>query len=250
MRGPSRQIAIVIAALFNVGLNALAGAGVLFDTQTGAISDANPTGVTPVSWAFSIWTVIFIGVLVFAAWQALPSQREARYDALGAPFVAANVLNGLWQIPWLNGLVVVSALVIVGILASLVWLYLRLDQMALRGIERWTLGVPVSLFLAWVTVATALNVTIALQELGWEAAGTFWPIVVVVLVATVGAWLLSQTGDVAAALVFLWAYAAIYAGHPDRATLVLVLVGCAVAFVVAVVVGARRHSPFPTAHAA
>ncbi len=250
MTGLSRQIVVTAAVLVNVGLNALAGAGLLFGTQTGAVSDAYPTGVTPAGWAFSIWTVIFIGVIAFAVWQALPAQRGARYDVLAAPFVTANVLNGLWQIPWLTGHVVVSAVVLVGILASLVWLYVRLDRLALRGAERWALGVPTSLFLAWVTVATALNVTIALQALGWTSAGTAWPIGVVALVATVAAWWLGRTGDVAAALVVLWAYAAIYAAHPDRATLVLALGAAAVAVVVAVGVGARAHSPYPTAHAA
>jgi hypothetical protein len=248
MSGLTRQVAVVAAALVNVGLNALAGAGVLFDTQTGAVSDAHPTGVTPAGWAFGIWSVIFLGVLVFAAWQARPSARGARYDRLAAPFVAANVLNGLWQVPWLTGRVVLAAVGIVGILASLVWLYVRLDRLALRGAERWALGVPASLFLAWVAVATALNVTIALQSLGWDADGALWPVAVVGLVAAVGAWLLLRTGDVAVALVFLWAYAAIGAAHPSTALLAALAVAAA-AFVGAALVGARRHGPFPTAHA-
>lgn len=250
MHGIVRQWAVVLAALVNVGLNALAGAGLLFSTQTGAVSDAVPTAVTPAGWAFSIWTVIFVGVLVFAAWQARPSARGARYDAIGAPFVVANLLNGLWQIPWLTERFGIAAAVIVGILASLVWLYVRLDRMGLRRAERWTLGVPASLFLAWVTVAVPLNLAVWFRTLGWDPAGTFWPIVVVLAVAAVGSWLLARTGDVAVALVFLWAYAAIYAAHPDRATLVIALALGAVAFVTAAAVGARRRSPFPTAHAA
>lgn len=250
MRGPSRQVAVVLAALVDVGLNGLAGAGVLFSTPTGAVSDANPTGVTPTGWAFSIWGVIFLGVLVFAAWQAAPSRRGVRHDRLGAPFVAANVLNGLWQIPWLTGHLGVAALVLFGIVASLVWLYVRLDALGPRGGERWALGVPTSLFLAWVTVAAPLNAAVWLRSLGWDSAGTFWPIVVVLVVAGIGVWLLRRTGDVAMAAVFLWAYAGIYAAHPDRATLVFALAAGALALVVAAVLGAQRHSPWPTAHAA
>lgn len=250
MHGAARQLAVVLAALVNVGVNALAGAGLLFGTQTGDVSDAYPTAITPAGWAFSIWSVIFVGVLAFAAWQAFPARRGARYDAVGAPFVAANLLNGLWQIPWLTERFGLAALVIVGILASLVWLYVRLDRMALRGADRWALGVPAALFLAWLSVATPLNVTIWLRSLGWAPAGTFWPIVVVLLVAAVGVWWLLRTGDVAAALVFLWAYAAIYAAHPDRTTLVIALAVSAVLFVAAAVRGARQHGPFPTAHAA
>lgn len=250
MSGLARQVAVVAAALVNVGLNALAGAGLLFDTQTGAVSDANPTGVTPAGWAFGIWSAIFLGVLVFAAWQARPSAWGPRYDRLAVPFVAANVLNGLWQIPWLTGRVVLAAVVIAGILGSLVWLYIRLDRLALRRAERWALGVPVSLFLAWVTVATALNVTIALRALGWEASGVLWSVAVVGLVAAVGAWLLLRTGDVAVALVFLWAYAAIAAAHPGSTALLCALAVSAVVFIGAALVGARRHGPFPTSRVA
>ena len=95
----------------------------------------------------------------------------------------------------------------------------------------------------------ALNVTIALRSAGLDAGGVVWPVAVVLAVAAVGAWLLAQTGYVAVALVFLWAYAAIYAAGSGGAVAVALAVG-AVAFVAAVVAGARRHSPFPTAHAA
>jgi len=250
MRGVPRQIAVVLAALVNVGLNALAGAGLLFDVQTGAVSDAAPTPITPAGWAFSIWSVIFLGVIVFAVWQALPAQRGPRYDRLGVPFVIANLLNGFWQIPWLTGRFGLAAVVIVGILASLAWLYVRLDALALRGIERWVLGVPAALWMAWLMVAAPLNLTIWLREgLGWDPAGTLWPVVLVLLVAAVGAWLLARTGDVAAARVFLWADAAIAVAHPDLASLRIALAVGAVAFVASAALGARRHGPFPTAHA-
>ena len=248
MRGVARQVAVVAAAAFNLVLNGLAGAGLLFGTQTGAVSGANPTPITPAGWAFSIWSVIFAGVAVFAVWQALPARRGPRYDAVGAPFVVANVLNGLWQIPWLTGRVGVAAVVLVGIVASLAWLYVRLDRLGLRGSERWALGVPTALFLAWVTVAAALNATIALRAAGWTGGGAGWPVAVVLAVAGVGAWLLARTGDLAAAAVFLWAYAAIYAGQGGGPLAVALAVGAA-AFVAAVSVGARRHGPWPTAHA-
>lgn len=196
-----------------------------------------------------MWSVIFLGVAAFAVWQALPGQRGPRYDAVGAPFVAANVLNGLWQVPWLTGLFGLAAVVIVGVVASLAWLYVRLDRAELRGPERWALGVPTSLFLTWVTVATALNVTIAPRDAGWTAGGAGWPVAVVLAVAAVGAWLLARTGDLAAAAVFLWSYAAIYAAQSGGALAVALGVGAA-AFVAAAALGARRHGPWPTAHAA
>ena len=245
MTGATRQVAVVAAVAVNLVLNGLAGAGVLFGVQTGAVSDAAPTPITPAGWAFAVWSVIFAGAAVFAVWQALPAQRGPRYDALGAPALAANLLNGLWQIPWLTGRFGAAAVVIVGILASLVWLYVRLDRMGLEGAERWSLGVPTALWMAWLAVAAPLNLTVWLRDLGWTADAVVWPVAVIAAVAAVAGWLLTRTADLAAALVWLWAFAAIAVGA-DGALRVAVL-GAMAVVVGALLVGRRSHSLWPTA---
>ena len=238
----------MLAVLVNLVLNGLAGAGLLFGVQTGAVSDGAPTPITPAGWAFAIWSVIFVGLAASAVWQALPAQRGPRYDGLAAPFVAANVLNGLWQVPWLTERFGIAAAVIVGILGSLVWLYVRLDRMRLEGAERWALGVPASLFLAWISVATALNLTVWLRSLGWTAGGLVWPAAVLVTVA-VGGWLLSRTADLAVALVLLWSFAAIALNGTASGALQAVLAVAGLVTVAALAWGARAHSLAPTAHA-
>ena len=244
MTGRTRQIAVVAAVAVNLVLNGLAGAGVLFGVPTGAVSDAAPTPITPAGWAFGVWSVIFLGAAVFAVWQALPAQRGPRYDVIGGPAVAANLLNGLWQVPWLNAWFGVAAVVIVGILVSLVALYVRLDRLGLRGAERWALGVPTSLWLAWLAVAAPLNLTIWLRDLGWTAEAVVWPVVVIAAVAAVAAWLLVRTADLAAALVWLWAFAAIAVGASGILWGTLLAAGGVV--LVALVLGRRRHSFWPT----
>lgn len=252
MTGRFRQVAVVLAALVNLVLNGLAGAGVLFGTETGAVSDAAQTPITPAGWTFGVWSVIFVGVAVFAVWQALPGQRGARYDGLGVPFVLANLLNGLWQIPWLLERFGIAALVIAGILGALVWLYVRLDAMRLAGPELWALGIPTALWLAWISVAAPLNWTIWLRDLGWVPTGPLAvvaPVVLLVALGVVFAALLSRTGDAAVAGVALWAFLGIWAdgtaaGVPAALAVAafLVLAGLAA--------GMRRTvSAWPTARA-
>lgn len=247
MRGLPRQIAVVLAVLVNLTLNGLAGSGLLFGVETGAVSDAAPTPITPPGWAFSIWSVIFAGVLVTAVWQALPAQREARYDRFALPFVVANLLNGFWQIPWLTGRFGIAAVVITGILVSLVVTYLRLDRMDLRGAERWALGVPTALWMAWLSVAMPLNLTILLIDLGWTSDAVLWPVLVIAAVTAVGAWLLTRTADLAAALVLLWAFVAIATQASGLLLGTMLVAGVVV--LGALFVGSRRHSLWPTAHA-
>ena len=245
MRGFPRQLAVVAAALYNVTLNALAGAGLLFDVDTGAISDAVPTAVTPAGPAFSIWGVIFLGVLVFAGWQARPAARGSRYDALAMPFIVANGLCGTWQIVWLNQYFSASAFIIFGILIALVWLYLRLDRMEMTPTERWTLGVPTSLFLAWLTVAAPVNLTLWLHTLGWTN-GALWGPILIGTVSAIGAALLNRTGDVAFASVLLWAFAWIAVEQAEATPLLMVLALGGLAIVAATALAIRRGlSPLP-----
>jgi hypothetical protein len=249
MHGIQRQMLVAAAALFNVGFNALAGSGVLFGTTTGSVSDTVETGVTPAGWAFSIWGVIFLGVLLFAGYQALPRARGARYDVLAVPFILANLLNGLWQVPWLSRRFGLAAVVIVGILACLIWLYVRLDRLGMTTLERWVLGVPTSLFLAWLCVATALNITVALAAAGWEGSA-IWPPMLVFAIVGITATLLSRTGDVAFACVLVWAFAAIYSANvpsPGEAPALTVALGAGVlTFALAVAWAlSRGRSPLP-----
>jgi hypothetical protein len=249
MSGIPRQIAVVAAVLFNVGINALAGTGALFGTTTGAVSDTVETGVTPAGWAFSIWGLIFLGMLVFAGYQALPRARGPRLDAIAVPFILANLLNGFWQVPWLSRMFGAAAVVIVGILACLIWLYVRLDRLGMSTVERWVLGVPTSLFLAWLSVATALNITVALVASGWEGSG-IWPPLLVLAIVAIAVTLLSRTGDVAFASVLVWAFAAIYAANvpsPGEAPALTAALALGVlAFALAVAHAIRRgRSPLP-----
>ncbi|HEX9952773.1 MAG TPA: TspO/MBR family protein [Rubricoccaceae bacterium] len=250
MRGLPRQIVVVLAVAVNLVLNGLAGAGLLFGVQTGAVSAGVPTGVTPAGWTFGIWTVIFLMLLVYAGFQAMPARRGARYDAPAVPFALANVLNGLWQLPWLTRHFGVSLAVIAGILGCLVWLYVVQDRMRLRENELWAMHLPGAYFLAWVAVATALNATIWLRTLGLAGPEAVWAPAVVLGLGAVGAWLLSRTGDTAIAAVLLWAFAGIYAAHAGTVPTVVALAVAAAAVVAAAVTGAIRRAELRPSRAA
>ena len=242
MRGLPRQIVVVLAVAVNLVLNGLAGAGLLFGVQTGAVSDGVPTGVTPAGWTFGIWTVIFLMLVVYAGFQALPARRGPRYDAPAVPFVIANLLTGLWQIPWLTRHFGLSLVVIAATLVSLIWLYVVHDRMQLRENEIWAMHIPGSYFLAWIAVATALNATILLVTLGVTGGEAVWAPVVVATLGAIGAWLLSKTGDTAVAAVLLWAFAGIYAAHRGALPTIVALALAAAAVVAAAVTGAIHRA--------
>jgi len=66
---------ILLFAL-TVVVNSLAGGTKIIGGQlTAAVSDANPTLITPAGYVFSIWGIIYILLGVFVVYQALPGQQ-------------------------------------------------------------------------------------------------------------------------------------------------------------------------------
>src|SRR3712207_7276028 len=77
-----RQVANVVGALFQVGAPVLTGEAV------GRVSAENSTLVVPADYAFSIWGLIFSLCLAYAAYQALPANRESPLLRRVGPFTA------------------------------------------------------------------------------------------------------------------------------------------------------------------
>jgi hypothetical protein len=195
MRGLLRQVVLGVATAVTLGMNTVAGIGLLFGRDPGSISDGLPNAFTPAGFTFAIWSVIFLGLIAFASWQARFDARGERLDAIGWPFLLANVLNVTWLLAWHSLNFGASVVIMLGLLASLVWLYVTLDRLKLRGAERWWLGVPTSLYLGWISVATIANVTAWLVSVGvtdglWGLGPTTWAAVLIGVASLLGVYLL------------------------------------------------------------
>ena len=86
---------MIVAALVGTGFF---GGTPVQDLQDGRL-DADASYLAPAQQAFSIWSVIYVGLLAYTVWQALPRQRSRdRQRALGWLIAATMVLNGLWLV--------------------------------------------------------------------------------------------------------------------------------------------------------
>lgn len=170
----------------------------------GALS-ATSTLVAPAGPAFSIWSVIYAGLIVYAVWQFLPG-RTARHDALRAPIVASMLLNAAWILAIQLGQVWLSVVVIVALLAVLVRVFVLLQQRTPEGladavITDGTMG----LYLGWVCVATIANISAWLVSLGITDGARVWAVVVLVVAAAVGLLLVRySSGAIAPTLSIVW----------------------------------------------
>jgi hypothetical protein len=199
-----RQIVVVAAVVFALACalfgSGLVGGGGVREAQGGAL-DADATLLAPGRTAFAIWSVIYLGLIGYAVWQALPRQRATiRQRSLGWWIAGTAALNGLWLLMALFAPLVATAVVIVLLLAALCVTF-RLTALTAQARSPWTDLVLIDgvtgLHLGWVAVATTANITAWLQPLvevddataEWIAVGLLAALLVIGLVTSgVTAW--------------------------------------------------------------
>jgi hypothetical protein len=210
-----RQIVNVLAVIITITINILANALPINGQNTGEISDRFPVFFVPSGYVFSIWGVIYIGLIAFAVYQALPSQREnPRLRKIGYWFALSCAANSVWIFLWHYNLFPLSVVVMLILLASLLVIYLRLNLAgtSITTLERWCVNIPFSVYLGWITVATVANVTDALYDLGWNGFGIApetWAVIMLIIAAGLGVAMAVTRRDVAYLLVLVWAFAGI-----------------------------------------
>lgn len=231
MTGLARQVTLLAATVLTLVMNYLSNALPLFGNSNAEVSDRLPNAFTPAGLTFAVWGPIFLGLLVFAVYQALPAQRGARLDRLFWPFLLGNLLNVAWLLAFQSLNIGLSVVIMLALLVVLVRLYLSVRSLPPQGAERWTLQLPVSLYLAWISVATIANITAFLVSAGVTQsflgiAGPVWSALLLVVAAAIGVFFLWRFRDYAFAAVLLWAFYGVYVARPEVSTVVL---GAAVA---------------------
>ncbi|PYE53378.1 tryptophan-rich sensory protein [Deinococcus yavapaiensis] len=245
MTGLSRQIILVVAVVVTLAMNTIAGIGLLFGRDPGSISDRLPNAFTPAGFTFSIWGLIFLALIAFAAWQARADQRGERLDKLAVPFLLANLFNITWLLAWHSLNYGLSVVIMLALLASLVWLYLRLDIMNLQGAEKFWLGAPISLYFGWISVATIANVTAWLVSRGVTdgllgIGAQAWSAILIGVASLVGAFLLWRKRDWVFAVVLAWSFYGVYAARPNADVITAVILVGVASLLIAFFLGLRR----------
>ncbi len=245
MTGIARQVTLVLATVLTLVMNYLSNALPLFGNSNGQISDSLPNAFTPAGLTFAVWGPIFLGMSVFAVYQALPSQRGPRFDRLFWPFLLGNLLNVAWLFAFQSLNFGLSVIIMLVLLVSLVWLYLTVRGLRALSGEFWALQVPTSLYLAWISVATIANITAFLVSQGMTGGllgigAQQWSALLVVIAGLVGTFFLLRYRDYAFAAVLLWAFLGVYLARPET-----LLVGAAVIVGAVLVVLAASACPAP-----
>jgi hypothetical protein len=221
MKDKLRQLVVIVTILVTLVVNGLANALPINGLNTGQISDRFQVYFVPAGYVFSIWGVIYLGLIAFAIFQALPAQREnPRLRATGWWISLGGLANSAWIFLWHYEQFPLTLIAMLVLLGTLIVTYLRLDigHSAVSAAETWTARLPFSIYLGWITVATVANVTDVLHYVGWNQLGisdATWMVVVLGAVAVIAGLMNFLRKDVAYALVLLWALAGIAIKFPS-----------------------------------
>lgn len=238
-RGVIRQAAVIVGLLVTLIINTLSVTLPLNGRSTQEISDSFPITFVPAPYVFGIWGPIYVGMIAYAIYQALPANRnDPLLVRIGWPFVLSCIGNSCWIILWHYGFYPWTLLLMAELLVCLVVIYLLLVQGYARArlVERLVIHWPFSMYTAWVTVATIVNTVVVLYNAGWNGWGispTVWALVLLAVGAALGCLVGFERGDVAFAGVIVWAFIGI--GVKQAALPPLVLAANIAAGVVAAV---------------
>ena len=224
-------------------INYASNSGVFSSVSVGDISHKYDTLYAPAGYAFAIWGVIFLLLIVFVVfhWTSLRNEAHIEYvQRTGGWFSISNIANALWIYCWLNEKLGWSVVVILVLLTSLIILTYKLrleldDKPAKVILFVWW---PIVVYLGWIMVATIACISAWLVSVGWNGGPLTqqsWTIIMILIATLLYLYLLKTRNLREAAAVGIWAFIAIAFRQWDaNFSIALVALLCSVVLLIAI----------------
>jgi hypothetical protein len=244
-----RQFLNLLAILAAFGINILANVVPLNGQTIGEISNTvfREVLITPANYAFAIWGLIYLGLISLGVYQVLPKERHNKnLRRIGYLLVLASLAQIAWVVLFQYQLFTLSLVAMLGILLPLILIYLRLEigLRRLSRIEKWLIQIPLSIYLAWISVATIVNVATTLFALGWNGWGInpeVWSAIALLASATIAGIVSIQRTDLAFVLVIVWAFIAIAVRQASIPLIAITSSGLAFALILLITFNLLRY---------
>jgi hypothetical protein len=203
---------VLLSVVVNIFFNVLSSMGEINGQTNGEISHQHNTSFTPADFTFSIWSLIYLGYIIYAIAQALPSQREKPiYRQLALPFIAVNLLSVVWLFLFSYELMALSVLVI---FAMLIFSIVLLHRVEHRHKYSFWLTIPFSLLSGWLSVAFLANIATWVASEGYRLTNDA-TIALIVLAALAGVVVNLRYRDWIYPLVIAWADFGIWSANRE-----------------------------------
>ena len=243
----------LISIIILIAWNGYANTGNFNGKTVGDLSAEYNNLFTPASYAFSIWGLIFLMLMVFGVYgvysafartstavpeKGVPSYKTDFVKTTAPYFLIANIFCTAWVAFWLEEMVAISIICMLGILISLLMCVKKLDM------EIWDAPFPIiafvwwplCLFSGWISVATIANFSAWLNSIFEISIDVqiYVTIAMIVVAFLVNLGMVIYRNMREFALVGVWALAAIFIRHQDDySNIAYTAIVCAVILLIA-----------------
>ncbi len=118
--------------------------------------------VQPAGYAFAIWGVIYLWLLVHAGFGLWQRRDDPVWDKTRLPHFGALALGTVW-LAIAGGYPITATVTIIAMAALTLTAFLS----ASRTQDRWLLQAPLALFAGWLTAASCVSLGVILAGYGW-----------------------------------------------------------------------------------
>ena len=207
----------LVLFLLTIGVNALGAFGLINGMSQREVSDTYPTLITPSPSTFSIWGFIYTLLLISLIYMIVRHKEEKTAILIGAvslPFWVASAANILWIITFSLEWIGISTLLILLLVVSLAVLNSRLK--APEGLGQKINALAFGLYNGWLIVATVVNVSAFLVQIGWNGFGLApdaWAVIILIIALLLSSLIQMRLRNAALTLPLAWAYYGIWQEH-------------------------------------
>jgi len=148
-----------------------------FDPESYPVPQRNPP-VQPAGWAFGIWGLIYLGLVVHAAFGVFAHRFDAAWDRGRPALILSLAVGAIWLPVALVSPVWATVLIWVMLVGALMSLS-QSNGAAPEWAARW----PVALYAGWLSAASFVSIGLLLAGYGWTGE---LPAAIVALVLATG----------------------------------------------------------------
>jgi hypothetical protein len=241
-----RNIAVIASVAFAIAVPALQmGMGLGLSAKDFAGQGDSTLRAAP--YAFSIWSVIYLGLIAYAVWQALPRNRGDRALAsIGWPSVIAIAGCGVWIIASSANWQWASVGIIFASAGALTWGLIRKAPRRRNLPENLLAWWPLALLAGWLTIASALNILTVATADGLIGPANALPAAIsgIAVVAVVALLVFRRLGRIAYPLPIIWGLLAVWVAERSDQPGAAIAAVIAASLLTAVVASTIVHTAF------
>lgn len=181
-----------IALIITIAVNYLSNTGALNGNTMKTVSDQYFNYFTPAGYAFSIWGLIYVGLIGFVFYTGRCAFKKDDNDPIllkiGWWFALSCFANALWVVCWLYDYTALSVFMMLVIFTSLgrivVNTRMELDNHPFKSylFIFW----PFAIYFGWISVALIANIAAFLTKVGWNGWGISNVAWTIIMICTAG----------------------------------------------------------------